>query len=138
MFTPFHKFYLIINISLPSAKVFQYADREKYLFPLKPFFLQIPPLGKIMVPKVGFEPTRPCEHMALNHARLPVPPLRHREYIVLFHVLECNLKVISAPICNFSIYLEDGRKEIFLLQKDSPCKTPLITTRSSNVITLKL
>ena len=30
-----------------------------------------------MVPKVGFEPTRPYGHYALNVARLPVPPLRH-------------------------------------------------------------
>ena len=30
----------------------------------------------VMVPKVGFEPTRPCDHYALNVARLPVPPLR--------------------------------------------------------------
>ena len=29
-----------------------------------------------MVPKKGLEPPRPCGHMDLNHARLPVPPLR--------------------------------------------------------------
>src|SRR5437764_11141214 len=31
---------------------------------------------KILVPKKGLEPPRPCGHMDLNHARLPVPPLR--------------------------------------------------------------
>ncbi len=30
-----------------------------------------------MVPKKGLEPPLPCENMDLNHARLPVPPLRH-------------------------------------------------------------
>jgi len=29
-----------------------------------------------MVPKKGLEPPRPCGHMDLNHARLPIPPLR--------------------------------------------------------------
>ena len=29
------------------------------------------------MPKKGLEPPRPCGHMDLNHARLPVPPLRH-------------------------------------------------------------
>src|SRR5579884_680662 len=31
---------------------------------------------KNLVPKKGLEPPRPCGHMDLNHARLPVPPLR--------------------------------------------------------------
>ena len=31
--------------------------------------------GKV-VPKRGLEPPRGCPHMALNHARLPVPPFR--------------------------------------------------------------
>src|SRR5215469_13694982 len=29
-----------------------------------------------MVPKKGLEPPRPCGHLDLNHARLPIPPLR--------------------------------------------------------------
>ena len=29
------------------------------------------------MPKKGLEPPRPCGHMDLNHARLPIPPLRH-------------------------------------------------------------
>ena len=29
-----------------------------------------------MVPKKGLEPSHPCEYMDLNHARLPIPPLR--------------------------------------------------------------
>ena len=32
--------------------------------------------GKL-VPKKGLEPPHPCEYMDLNHARLPIPPLRH-------------------------------------------------------------
>jgi hypothetical protein len=29
------------------------------------------------VPKKGLEPPHPCEYVDLNHARLPIPPLRH-------------------------------------------------------------
>ena len=32
---------------------------------------------KSLVPKKGLEPPHPCEYMDLNHARLPIPPLRH-------------------------------------------------------------
>src|ERR1017187_960108 len=32
---------------------------------------------KIMVPEGGLEPPHPCGYMDLNHARLPIPPLRH-------------------------------------------------------------
>ena len=33
----------------------------------------------MLVPKKGLEPPHPCEYMDLNHARLPIPPLRHSE-----------------------------------------------------------
>ncbi|GEM_PF-3278931 len=32
-----------------------------------------------MVPQKGLEPPLPFENMDLNHARLPIPPLRHKE-----------------------------------------------------------
>src|SRR5579863_1079324 len=32
---------------------------------------------KELVPKKGLEPPHPCEYVDLNHARLPIPPLRH-------------------------------------------------------------
>src|SRR5271166_1415842 len=32
---------------------------------------------EILVPKKGLEPPHPCGYMDLNHARLPIPPLRH-------------------------------------------------------------
>jgi hypothetical protein len=31
---------------------------------------------ELLVPKKGLEPSHPCEYMDLNHARLPIPPLR--------------------------------------------------------------
>ena len=34
-------------------------------------------LAAILVPKKGLEPPHPCGYMDLNHARLPIPPLRH-------------------------------------------------------------
>ena len=33
------------------------------------------------MPKGGLEPPHPCEYMDLNHARLPIPPLRHTLYV---------------------------------------------------------
>ena len=30
----------------------------------------------LLVPKKGLEPPHPCGYMDLNHARLPIPPLR--------------------------------------------------------------
>ena len=33
------------------------------------------------MPKGGLEPPHPCEYMDLNHARLPIPPLRHYLYV---------------------------------------------------------
>jgi hypothetical protein len=35
---------------------------------------------KILVPKKGLEPPHPCGYMDLNHARLPIPPLRQVDY----------------------------------------------------------
>ncbi len=35
-----------------------------------------------MVPQKGLEPPLPCENMDLNHARLPIPPLRHSDWIL--------------------------------------------------------
>ena len=35
----------------------------------------------IVVPKKGLEPPHPCGYMDLNHARLPIPPLRPVHYM---------------------------------------------------------
>ena len=37
-----------------------------------------------LVPKGGLEPPQACAHMTLNHARLPIPPLRHCTCAVLY------------------------------------------------------
>ena len=37
-----------------------------------------------MVPKKGLEPPHPCEYVDLNHARLPIPPLRHGDMFSKF------------------------------------------------------
>ncbi len=64
-------------------------------------------LSPIVVPKVGFEPTRGHPHYALNVARLPVPPLRHgavsqRDNIILrsarFVKWSAAASMRSAPI----------------------------------------
>src|SRR5581483_12283427 len=38
-----------------------------------------------MVPKKGLEPPHPCGYMDLNHARLPIPPLRLLRTALLRH-----------------------------------------------------
>jgi len=45
------------------------AIRSKYL------------ILKDLVPKKGLEPPHPCEYVDLNHARLPIPPLRHERLV---------------------------------------------------------
>ena len=41
-----------------------------------------------MVPKRGVEPPRPIGHMALNHARLPIPPLRLTIIIAVIYYID--------------------------------------------------
>ena len=45
----------------------------------------------LLVPKKGLEPPHPCGYMDLNHARLPIPPLRQVDYY--FARLPCGLPV---------------------------------------------
>ena len=53
----------------------------------------IPICGNDMVPKEGFEPSRPNGHYALNVARLPIPPLRHEvEPTIGFEPMTCCLR----------------------------------------------
>src|SRR5690348_3351492 len=68
-----------------------------------------------MVPKKGLEPPRPCGHMDLNHARLPVPPLRQSGvmqegttvFIVAASLRPCQIAakpkpaslIVDAPSC---------------------------------------
>jgi hypothetical protein len=48
---------------------------------------------QMMVPKEGFEPSRPNGHYALNVARLPIPPLRHEvEPTIGFEPMTCCLR----------------------------------------------
>src|SRR5262244_40794 len=46
--------------------------------------------GQTLVPKKGLEPPHPCGYMDLNHARLPIPPLRQVDY---FARLPCGIPV---------------------------------------------
>ncbi len=45
-----------------------------------------------VVPKEGFEPSRPYGHYALNVARLPIPPLRPMEPTIGFEPMTCCLR----------------------------------------------
>src|SRR5438067_8970463 len=45
--------------------------------------------SNVLVPKKGLEPPHPCEYMDLNHARLPIPPLRHE---VSCSILRCCVR----------------------------------------------
>src|SRR5918992_2221507 len=50
-------------------------------FPIRPSNVRVYQFRHLgprdLVPREGLEPTRPCGHMVLNHARLPIPPPRH-------------------------------------------------------------
>jgi hypothetical protein len=46
-----------------------------------------------LVPKKGLEPPHPCEYVDLNHARLPIPPLRHETQIQRFPPDRQHLRV---------------------------------------------
>jgi hypothetical protein len=45
------------------------------------------------VPKKGLEPPHPCGYVDLNHARLPIPPLRHCWYGVAFRRLDDGFRL---------------------------------------------
>ena len=51
----------------------------------------------ILVPKKGLEPPHPCEYVDLNHARLPIPPLRHKTQIRRFLPVRQHLQVSQTP-----------------------------------------
>ena len=61
----------------------EYAPKNVRTAVRKP---SIPLNLKYLVPKGGLEPPHPCEYMDLNHARLPIPPLRQTR-MVQVHVL---------------------------------------------------
>src|SRR5262249_862930 len=51
--------------------------------------------GQTLVPKKGLEPPHPCGYMDLNHARLPIPPLRQVDY---FARLPCGIPVLEEQL----------------------------------------
>jgi hypothetical protein len=53
------------------------AGKEGQSLPVRSYLYRIMGLLSNLVPKKGLEPPHPCEYMDLNHARLPIPPLRH-------------------------------------------------------------
>jgi hypothetical protein len=61
----FRPTYALANVGHPSDFARPFLDGEYSLF-------------ESLVPKKGLEPPHPCEYMDLNHARLPIPPLRHK------------------------------------------------------------
>ena len=56
---------------------------------------QAPLLVLFLMPERGFEPPRPCGHMNLNHARLPIPPLRLETQIIVIFV---RLAILKSPL----------------------------------------
>jgi hypothetical protein len=63
------------------------------------------------MPKVGFEPTRSCEHCALNTACLPVSPLRLETNIRLFpYIGKYNLKFLLQDKSTADIFLKRCKK----------------------------
>ncbi len=54
---------------------------------------------QVLVPKKGLEPPHPCEYVDLNHARLPIPPLRHYRFSVANLTGHVNVGDRVAPCC---------------------------------------
>jgi hypothetical protein len=53
-----------------------------------------------MVPKKGLEPPHPCGYMDLNHARLPIPPLRRQKLgCDLGSPVRTKLRLLFLPGC---------------------------------------
>src|ERR1035437_4943798 len=52
-----------------------------------------------MVPKKGLEPPHPCEYVDLNHARLPIPPLRHETQVQRTAEPAASLSLANAGLC---------------------------------------
>jgi hypothetical protein len=66
---------------------------------------------KFLVPKKGLEPPHPCGYMDLNHARLPIPPLRQVDYI-------------ARPPGGLPV----RKNNSLFYRRFHPCQTGLITT----------
>ena len=62
-----------------------------------------------MVPKKGLEPPHPCEYVDLNHARLPIPPLRHTHAQSFSTEQAATLSLANAATCVKFQGLRDGR-----------------------------
>ena len=69
-------------------------------------------IAKELVPKKGLEPPRPCGHMDLNHARLPIPPLRR--------VMELNSQ-LAAEGKNY-INILQGARMVSNSESLRPCR----------------
>ena len=53
-----------------------------------------------LVPKKGLEPPHPCEYVDLNHARLPIPPLRHGTHVQPYQTEQAaTLSLANAVTC---------------------------------------
>jgi hypothetical protein len=65
---------------------------------------------KYLVPKRGLEPPHPCEYMDLNHARLPIPPLRHGMQSGLNQIGSKIEFRKSSALCQGSAALETRRR----------------------------
>src|SRR5438045_3290830 len=92
-----------------------------------------------MVPKKGLEPPHPCEYMDLNHARLPIPPLRHLE-CTAYKQSSANerndiiiLPKIRQLTGSFStaLYRQQPMRQGQPRLQGQPVKTPLVSLRGS-------
>jgi hypothetical protein len=62
-----------------------------------------------MVPKKGLEPPHPCGYMDLNHARLPIPPLRQVNYSAVRAALKEDTAASILTRHRLSVKLGPGR-----------------------------
>src|SRR4051794_31650771 len=78
-----------------------------------------------MVPKKGLEPPHPCEYIDLNHARLPIPPLRHE--------VSCSIHRVAASGRDYSSILTNRGGSVKPHKNSVVLQPNCTTTKNSRI-----
>src|SRR6478672_3549924 len=99
---------------------------------------------KRLVPKKGLEPPHPCEYMDLNHARLPIPPLRHGTQVRILltgSIFEsrksggaCQIQGRRGIAVNYRPALSGVFTPLRSISTDFACRVARVSSRLASVI----
>src|SRR5450759_1058602 len=81
-----------------------------------------------MVPKKGLEPPHPCGYMDLNHARLPIPPLRRVDASQRCDLRSGSMIIVKAGVSNWQLagWLFAGRYSPFAFRQNRRIGNPAL------------